>query len=311
MGQATGRRPLDLLAYVDQATRLGQAERQEVGYVARLFAQTALPYQDPGDVPGWQRRNGGLSLVIQPGVTGHPDGTTTSTGYPYGVIPRLLLAYVTSEALRTDQRVVQLGSSLRDFCRRLGLDDSGPAMGRLKDQARRLFQARITATYVAHHGDGLSQERFTQMTFATSYEMWHSTRNPDQAALFDNYVQLSPEFFEEATRRPVPLDMGVLRLIKASPMRLDIYAWLTHRMSYLRDESLVTWEQIQAQFGSAATSRPGRYKFRSDFEKNLLMVKAAYPGARATVVPNGVLLQRGRTSVTRKDPAKSTVPRAI
>ena len=49
---------------------------------------------------------------------------------PYGNIPRLLLAWVCTEAVRTQSRELVLGRSLYEFMRKLGMDDrSGSARG--------------------------------------------------------------------------------------------------------------------------------------------------------------------------------------
>ena len=40
---------------------------------------------------------------------------------PYGNIPRLLLAYITTEAVRTQSRVLVLEDSLSAFMRKLGI----------------------------------------------------------------------------------------------------------------------------------------------------------------------------------------------
>ncbi|HEX3828840.1 MAG TPA: hypothetical protein VHV82_16385, partial [Sporichthyaceae bacterium] len=37
-----------------------------IGFTARLFAQLALPYRDPGEIKVWRRQNGTLSLVVNP-----------------------------------------------------------------------------------------------------------------------------------------------------------------------------------------------------------------------------------------------------
>lgn len=66
-------------------------DEQEIGFLAKLFSQTSLPYQDPGDQEVWYRRNGAITLTVQPGVKIDDDGHAHSLGYPYGTIPRLLL----------------------------------------------------------------------------------------------------------------------------------------------------------------------------------------------------------------------------
>ena len=71
---------------------------------------------------------------------------------PYGILPRLLLAWVCSEAVRTQRRELVLGRSLYEFMRKLGMDDrSGSVLGdrtRLKNQMSRLFSTTVALIYV-------------------------------------------------------------------------------------------------------------------------------------------------------------------
>ena len=103
------------------AAEIWDQDLPEVGYLARLFTQTSLPYRDPGDVPAWGRRNGSLSLVVQPGMRIDQSGKPVSIGYPYGTIPRLLLTWLSTEAVRTQSAELSLGSSLAEFMRSLEL----------------------------------------------------------------------------------------------------------------------------------------------------------------------------------------------
>ena len=64
-----------------------------LGFMARLLVQATLPHKDPGSgVSTFERSNGKLRLVIMapPGI-----------GLPWGKTPRLLLSWLTTEALRT------------------------------------------------------------------------------------------------------------------------------------------------------------------------------------------------------------------
>jgi hypothetical protein len=107
--------------------------------------QATLPHSDPGKVEGWSRSNGNLTLTIRPGWD---HNKRRSLGYPYGTIPRLLLFWITTEALRTRNRRLYLGNSIAAFMRELGLDPSrgGPRSDawRLRDQMMRLFRAIIS-----------------------------------------------------------------------------------------------------------------------------------------------------------------------
>src|SRR3954469_16440818 len=125
----------------------------DIAFMARQLVQATLPHSDPGKVEAWTRTNGNLSLTIRPGW----DHTNRrSYGYPYGTIPRLLLFWITTEALRTGDRRLYLGSSLAAFMRELGLDPDNGSTGakrsdarRLKDQMMRLFQATISFDRIA------------------------------------------------------------------------------------------------------------------------------------------------------------------
>ena len=132
------------------AAEVWDQEDQTIGFLARLFAQTSLPYRDPGDVAMWGRRNGNLSLVVQPGMVVERDGTGRSLGYPFGTIPRLLLTWMSTEAVRTKSPELALGASLADFMRALDLQPSGGrngSVGRLRTQMERLFQATLSVRW--------------------------------------------------------------------------------------------------------------------------------------------------------------------
>ena len=104
-------------------------------------------------------------------------------------------------------------------------------------------------------------------------------------------VRVSDEFYRELIEHPVPVDLDALRLLQSSPLRLDIYAWLTQRNSYAKRRSNITWTQLRNQFGSNTRSdtRQGRAKFRELFTRQLGYVLAVYPSARVDVQPEGIV----------------------
>jgi hypothetical protein len=101
-------------------------DRTEAAFMARHLIQCTLPHSNPGNVPAWTRRNGNLTLGISPGWDHQRN---TSVGYPYGSIPRLLLFWIVTEAVRQGKRRLELGHSLAEFMRAIGLD---PNTGRGK-----------------------------------------------------------------------------------------------------------------------------------------------------------------------------------
>jgi hypothetical protein len=82
-------------------------------------------------------------------------------------------------------------------------------------------------------------------------------------------------------------------------MALDIYCWLTHRMSYLRKPLIIPWAALQTQFG--ADYRLTR-QFKDNFLKQLRAVKAVYPEALVGAEERGLKLKPSPTHVVRDIP---------
>ncbi len=266
---------------IEQARQVG-----ELAYYARVMAQTTLPHRRlPPGVTEYVRENGQLRLTIL---------APSRTGLPYGSIPRLLLAWVTTEAVRTGEPRLVLGTSMNRFLARLDLCRTGGPRGditRLRRQAQALFSSTISATF-----DGA--ERWTDGGFrvASQTDLWWDPRAPEQEALWESSVTLTAEFFAEVTARPVPVDMAALRQVKDSPMALDAYVWMAHRMSYLRKDTTIPWPLLELQFGAGyARTRD----FRRRFATRLQEVRRVYPAARWDLSERGLLLHPSPTPVRR------------
>ncbi|MDB9526965.1 replication protein RepA [Oscillatoria sp. CS-180] len=156
----------------------------EKAFVSREMVQATLPHKNPGDIPAWSRRNGNYALTMQPGWD---TWEKRSYGYPYGTIPRLLIFWLTTEALRTGDRRLELGNYLADFMRKLGLDPSrGGKRGdakRLRDQMERLFRARISFEY---RDD--KQQSWLDMQIAPKAMTWWSDNLAEQRTLWESYI---------------------------------------------------------------------------------------------------------------------------
>ena len=113
------------------------------------------------------------------------------------------------------------------------------------------------------------------------------------------WIKFSEMFVKKVVKEnPVPVDFSVLRELNKnkSPLSLDIYLWLNRRMSYLRQPSLVTWEQLRGQFGSSAQTMK---KFKQTFKNALAHVTDAWNGLDLTVSDgNGVTLFPSSTHVS-------------
>ena len=136
---ARARHHFTTLRQVNQLIEASEAE-PDLGFMARLMALCSLPRTNPRDRDKYIRRNGPYALVMMAGGLNK---------LPYGNLPRLLLAWVCSEAVRTQSRDLVLGRSLYEFMRKLGMESrSGGLHGeraRLKNQMNRLFTSSVPA----------------------------------------------------------------------------------------------------------------------------------------------------------------------
>jgi hypothetical protein len=95
----------------------------------------------------------------------------------------------------------------------------------------------------------------------------------------------------------VAIDLRTLKALKSSPLALDIYSWLTYRMSYLQKPCVIPWEAQQTQFGADY----GRLRdFKRKFLAHLAGVLHVYPAARLSELPAGLLLRPSPTHLPRR-----------
>lgn len=276
-----------------------QPEAEELTYSARELVQATLPHQTPrGNPPEWYRTNGNYTLSIRPGFKTDPKtGQRVCIGYPYGNVPRLLLFWITTEAVRTHSRRLELGSSLSGFMYELGLN---PRRGgrwsdrtRLYNQTERLFNASISFEYT-----GENRRQWLNMEVTSQGEMWWDFRQPDQTDLFSSWVELGEQFYEALIAHPVPLDMRTLQALKSSSLALDFYAWLSyrhHRVTLTKKPAFVPWRELQKQFGSDYNNYDN---FRRNAKKALRKVLAVYGHLKVEEVRGGITIAPGLTLIS-------------
>ncbi len=255
-----------------------------IGYMARLLVQATLPHSQPTGLVH-RRTNGDLTVEM----VGHPE-----CGLPYGVHPRLALAWMTGEAVRTKSRELYPGDTLGSFLAQLGLASTGGKKGTItafRRQFEKLFRTTISWSY---RGEGREIECGLRPIEAR--EMWWDPHSPEQRDLFQSRIVLNMAFYRELVAHPVPLNMAALRELarERSPLALDIYAWLTYRMYRLRQEQNISWEALAFQFG-ADYARPDN--FRAAFLEKLRRVKKLYPEAKVALSPGGLTLWPSPTHV--------------
>lgn len=278
-------RPETIDSLINQALAIEDADALDagaLGFMARAMVQATLPHSK---VAGneFVRRNGNFSLTLQ---------APSAIGLPYGSVPRLLLAWLTTEAVKTKSRELELGDSMATFMAELGMTPTGGARGditRLKNQTRRLFNATVTASYEDADKAADMGYRLTDRSM-----LWWHSKDPLQAGLWKSTVTLSEQFFNEVVDRPIPIDMRAIKALKRSPMALDIYNWLTYRMSYLKRPTVIPWAGVAMMLGSNyAVLR----QFKAAFLQELRKVLVVYPQVKAEALDDGLLIRPSPTHI--------------
>ena len=286
--------------FIRQILEMQDVNAQDAGtvsYTSPIFVLATMPHAEPKDADGkkvsvFSRTNGNYNLTIE---------GASNIGVPYGAFPRLILVWLISEAVKTQNKEVFLGNSLSAFMRELGIQPSSGGNGsvkRIRDQLTRLFSCRITCigykVGAKHRNENVVS--FYQVAPIQKALLWWQPKEkiPEQPGLFNSSVVLSEEFFKEIIETPVPLDMRALKALKSSSMALDIYSWLTYSMYSLRSDVTVTWEKLYAQFG-ADYARLADFKVK--FKKQLADVLLVYNKVNIMPVKDGIELRPSPTHV--------------
>lgn len=264
--------------------RPAEAEEQRRGYMARELVQCTLPHSNPKGNLIHKRVDGNLSLSI----TGHPE-----IGLPFGAIPRLLMLWVTSEAMRTQDRKLTMGTSLSQFLREVGLS---PETGRgkrgdakrLRDQMIRLFRSRISFEYTEKTatGEGLG---WVDMAVAPKGYLWWDFSQPDAGTLFESWIELSEDFYDAITKNAVPVNLTMAGKLKRSPLALDLFVWTAYRLHRLKEDQKITVSlgDLHEQFG---TEYARSDNFRAAIGAAIQKVHSVWPDAPLELSHRGLQL---------------------
>ena len=271
----------------------------DLAFMAKHLVQVTLPHRDPGEVPFWSRTNGDLTLVMA--RTQLDEETGQMVGYPYGTVPRLLLYWVTSEAVRTKSRKLELGHSLSEFMREVGLNPNNGTgkrsdSARLREQMSRLFASSISFQHTKNSGGRLGKQ-WLNMPVSRAGQLWWDPKDPAQGNLWQSWIELGEDFYNAITSGPVPVDTRALCALNNSPLALDLYGWATYKayaVTAKGQAQFISYQDFMSQLGAD-------YADRKNFKKKLLgvlkKVQVVYPQLKIEIVTGGLKIHPCRTAV--------------
>lgn len=212
-------------------------------------------------------------------------------GVPYGARARMILLFLQTQAVQTQNREVELGRSMSAWMGRMGVVWGGETARSLREQAARISACSLKFFWEGEDHDGWAAGRIVNSGLRFS-EM---SNDGMQGRLWQERVTLDEVFFRAICDHPVPLQEAAIRELRDRSMSLDLYVWLAWRLHTLQKLTPITWPALHAQFG-------GGFKnlrhFRPSFEEALAAAVAAYPQARVDIAEMGIVLHPSRPPIS-------------
>lgn len=253
---------------------------EDMAFTHAILCQVGLP-RSKVDGTNFLRQSGAAWINVQAGYLDEGKGPVLQQ-IPYGAMPRLALAWVSTYCLRNKEQEVPIGDSAAEFLRLLGLDKQGNRYPTLRKQMHALAACRLQLGYKGRTFNGQP---------ITQFDAWISNKDQMQRPLWPGTMVLSDGYYQSLITSAVPLDNRALIALKGSALALDIYAWLAHRLHRIEGRSLVLhWKSIREQFGQEYTGEEADKNFKSSFLPALKRVLAVYPQAKVKQVKGGILL---------------------
>ncbi len=116
-------------------------------FIHSALAICGLPYRRPAaDVREFERKQGRMSVLVEAGKARLPDGSRVAQPLPWGPKARLIMAHLSTEAIRQQSPTVEIADSLTGFMREMGFERTGGPRGNIapfKEQIQALAVCRM------------------------------------------------------------------------------------------------------------------------------------------------------------------------
>lgn len=253
---------------------------EDMAFTHAVLCQVGLP-RAKSEGREFMRQSGAAWVNVQAGYLDEGHGPVLQP-IPYGVMPRLGLAWVSTFAVRNKEREIPIGDSAAEFLRLMGMESDGRRYTTLRKQMHALAAARLQLGFKGRTYNGQPVQQF---------DAWVSNKDTQQRALWPGIMVLSEDYFSSLIESAVPLDNRALHALKGSALALDVYAWLAHRLHRIEGRGVTLhWKSLREQFAQEYQGKDPDKDFKKEFLPALKKVLAVYPQARVKPVTGGVLL---------------------
>ena len=269
-----------------------KAAGTQIAYLPELYAQHCLFPQNrlTYGQRSWTVRTPAKGIVIMSGSHLLQDHAAQIFEVPYGCIPRLIMPYLATQAVR-GKRKVMTGRKLARFLKRLGMSRGARNYRKVLHQFVNLLNCQITVSNLVGDEDNMAGFEKFDVYGGSPFPACHlftGTVVEDTAGCArwykewmdgDPRVTLSHEFYEFARMKPIPINYRHLLKFTRSPRRMDLYTWLSHRTYRIRRRNGISIPlgNLHRQFAPDINPASCRL-FRSRLRHDLEAILTVHPG---------------------------------
>lgn len=208
---------------------------------------------------------------------------------PYGTMPRLVMGYLNTYALRNKTPVIEVGNSARDFLKKLGKGSSTGGKNGSYTTFRKQIQALSACTMTLGFTQGDKSYTYDGRPI-NRFEAWLNNSD-EQGALWPGVIAFSEEYYRTLQDHAVPLDVRALGALQGSALAMDVYVMLAERLHRIAGKPvLLYWRNIRDQFGQEYQGKDADKDFKKKFLPALQKALAVYPEAQVKQVNGGIVM---------------------
>ena len=255
-------------------------------YMPTPLAICGLPYKAlPEGELEFERTQGRMAVTVTAGKLRAPDGRKVQQPVPYGPKARLIMAHLSTEALRNNSPVVETSETLSGFMRDMGFEPRGGRNGNIepfKEQLRALAACRMEiATWDGKRSGQIDVKPLQKV------ELWFPDHD-DQKSLWPTTIAFSGDFYRELQSHALPIDVRVLRALSNSARRLDLMLWVTYRITRLQAKLVLDWQPLKSQFGEGYTRDRA---FKAALAEDVAALKDIFPKLPLKLTARGLEME--------------------
>ncbi|MEC5215024.1 hypothetical protein RCH06_003601 [Polaromonas sp. CG_9.5] len=259
---------------------------EDRAYMHSIMCQVGLP-RSKVEGTSFERTSGGVALLVEAGKLW--DGMRfVQQPIPYGPMPRLMLAWMNTYAVRNNTPEIPVGDSASEFLRMLGKNTNGGRNGAFpafQKQVQAISACRMTlgfnANGRAHTYEGKPIKHF---------DAWIA-KDGEHRPFWPGHVTFSQDYFDTLKDHAVPIDLRAFMELKGSALAMDAYTWLAQRLHRISGRPMVLhWLSLREQFGQEYQGKDPDKDFKKKFLPALHAVLAVYPQAKVKQVTGGLML---------------------